>query len=271
LGRVPRAREIWDALRRLLAGVASREVTEATASDLLAIVRFLDTQPRLRSAFTDPAVEPDAKLALARGLFGSSVRSEAVEAFVHVATAGRIRPSELADAVEEVAAQMLLDAAEEAGTLTEAQDHLVTFATLATENAELRDALTNPAVETAAKRAIAGDLLTDRAEPHARTLLEHWIERDQARHLDKLVAATIAEAAARRGRVVADVRSAIELDGEQRRRIAERFESLVGQPVDLRVQVDPAVIGSLSVKIGDEVYDGTVKRQLERAADRLGV
>src|SRR5262249_7722589 len=144
LGRVARAREIWDALRRLLAGAAGREAQEATASDLLAITRFLDGQPRLRSAFTDPAVEPDAKLALARGLFGGSVRAEAVEAFVHIATAGRIRPWDLPDAVEEVAAQMLLDAAEEAGTLAEAQDHLATFAALVTENAALRDALTNP-------------------------------------------------------------------------------------------------------------------------------
>jgi len=166
---------------------------------------------------------------------------------------------------------MLLDAAEEAGTLAEAQDHLATFAALVTENAALRDALTNPAVDVRTKLAVAGDLLGDRTEPHARLLLEHWIERDQARHLDRLVRATIAEAAARRGRVVADVTSAVALDGEQRERIAERFEELVGRPVDLRVQVDPAVIGSLSVRIGPEVYDGTVKRQLERAAERLGV
>ncbi len=265
-----RAREIWEALRRLLAGPGA-EAQEATASDLLAIARFLDHQPRLRSAFTDPAVEPEAKLALARGLFGSSVRSEAVEAFVHVATAARTRPADLPDAVEEVAAQMLLDAADEAGTFAEARDHLVTFAALVTDNAELRDALTNPAVEVPTKLAIADDLLADRAEPHARTLLQHWIERDRARRLDRLVEATIAEAAARRGRVVADVTSAVTLDDEQQQRIAGRFEELVGRPVDLRIQVDPAVIGSLSVRIGHEVYDGTVKRQLERAADRLGV
>jgi F-type H+-transporting ATPase subunit delta len=166
---------------------------------------------------------------------------------------------------------MLLDAAEEAGTLAEAQDHLVSFAAMVTHNAALRDVLTNPAVDVPAKLAITQDLLADRAEPHARLLLEHWIERDRARRLDRLVAATIAEAAARRGRVVADVTSAVALDGEQQQRITERFEEVVGQPVDLRVQVDPAMIGSLSVRIGDEVYDGTVKRQLERAAERLGV
>jgi F-type H+-transporting ATPase subunit delta len=268
---VARAREIWEALRRLLAGSEGREARQATASDLLEIARLLDKQPRLRNAFTDPSVEPEGKLALARDLFGSTVRSEAVEAFVHVATAGRMRPAELPDAVEEVAAQALLDAAEEAGTLAEAEDHLVTFAGLVSENASLRDVFTNPAVAVATKLRIADDLLAHRAEPHARTLLEHWIERDQARHLDRLVEATIDEAAARRGRVVADVTSAVALDDEQRRRIADRFEELVGRPVDLRIQVDPLVIGSLSVRIGDEVYDGTVKRQMDRAAERLGV
>jgi F-type H+-transporting ATPase subunit delta len=268
---VARAREIWDALRRMLAGSAGREGKEATASDLLAIARFLDNQPRLRSAFTDPAVEPEGKLALARELFGSTVSSDAIEALVHIATTGRMRAAELPDAVEEVAAQALLDAAEEAGTFVEAEDHLAAFAGLVTDNAELRDVLTNPAVEVPTKLSIADDLLADRAEPHARVLLEHWVERDRARHLDRLVEATIAEAAAHRGRAVADVTSAVALDDGQRQRIADRFEELVGRPVDLRVQIDPAMIGSLSVRIGDEVYDGTVKRQLERAAERLGV
>ena len=45
---------------------------------------------------------------------------------------------------------------------------------------------------------------------------------------------------------------------------------MTGKPVDVRVDVDPSVIGSLSVRIGDEVYDGTVKRQLELARERLG-
>jgi F-type H+-transporting ATPase subunit delta len=190
---------------------------------------------------------------------------------VHVATAGRVRPAELPDAVEEVAAQALMDAAEEAGSLAEAQDHLVAFAELVDGNPELREALTDPAVSVGSKVALADELLAGRADPRARTLLEHWVERDQVRHLDRLVQATIEEAAARRGRVLADVTAAVPLGEDERRKIAERFESLMGKPVDLRVQVDPSVIGSVSVRIGDEVYDGTVKRQLERAAERLGV
>jgi F-type H+-transporting ATPase subunit delta len=121
----------------------------------------------------------------------------------------------------------------------------------------------------AGKRAIVDDLLAARADIRAVILIEHWVERDQARHLLRLAEETIAEAEARRERVVADVVSAVPLDVDQRRRLADRFAQITGKGVDVRVQVDPAVIGSMSVRIGDEVYDGTVRRQLELARERL--
>ena len=46
---------------------------------------------------------------------------------------------------------------------------------------------------------------------------------------------------------------------------------MTGKRVQLRVVVDPDVVGSLAVRIGDEVYDGTIRRQLELMRERLGV
>jgi F-type H+-transporting ATPase subunit delta len=163
-----------------------------------------------------------------------------------------------------------MDSADDAGALAEAEDHLMGFAQMSEHDANLRAALTDPALPVEEKRAIVHDLLAGRADPRAVILIEHWVERDRARHLPRLAEETIAEAEARRERVVADVVSAVPLDAEQRRRVADRFAQITGMGVDVRVQVDPDVIGSMSVRIGDEVYDGTVRRQLEQARELLG-
>jgi F-type H+-transporting ATPase subunit delta len=123
---------------------------------------------------------------------------------------------------------------------------------------------------TERKRALVEHLLAERTDPRAMMLLEHWIDLDQGGHLSRLVDETIAAAAARRDRIVATVTTAVPLDADQRGRLAETFGRLMGKPVDLQVEIDPGVVGSLSVRIGDEVYDGTVKRQLERARELLG-
>jgi F-type H+-transporting ATPase subunit delta len=70
---------------------------------------------------------------------------------------------------------------------------------------------------------------------------------------------------------VAEVRSAVELDGRRRSRLAEVLTRIVGRPVDLRVTVDEAILGSVVVRIGDEVLDGSIRSRLEQAREALGV
>ena len=76
-------------------------------------------------------------------------------------------------------------------------------------------------------------------------------------------------AAARWGRVVAEVRTAVELNEERRQRLEEVLGRTVGRPVQLHVTIDPDVVGSLAVRVGDELYDGTVRRQLDAAREVL--
>jgi F-type H+-transporting ATPase subunit delta len=61
----------------------------------------------------------------------------------------------------------------------------------------------------------------------------------------------------------------VELDAERRRRLAGALSRLTGRDVDLEVIVDPAVVGGVTARIGDEVIDGTVRRRLELALEQL--
>jgi F-type H+-transporting ATPase subunit delta len=261
---------VRDAVGELLRQLPSADARRQVGEELLSLATVLDHQPRLRSTLTDPSADPPRTAALLADLFGDRVSSTAVDALSAIA-GQRLRGRQIVDVTEEVGTQALMDVADEAGALKDVEDQLFGFARLFEHDHALRSALTDPALPAERKQAVIDELLDGRMDPRALALIHHWVARDQARHLSRLVADTIADASARRDRVVAEVTSAVALDDDQRTRLAETFGRIVGKPVDLQVDVDPQVVGSLSVRIGDEVYDGTVKRQLEVAREKLGV
>ena len=260
---------VWSAVTGLLDALPSAEARERVGEELLSLATSLSHEPRLRAALADPSLEDAQKAGLLRAVFGSKVSSAAIDVLAVIA-GQRLKGRELVQVTEEVGAQTLMDVADAVGALDDVEDQLFGFARLVEREHDLRAALTDPALPAERKRSVMDRLLDGRTDPRAKVLLVHWVAIDQGGHLPRLVDETIAAAAARRDRLVATVTTAVPLDADQRRRLAETFGRLVGKPIDLQVEVDPNVVGSLSVRIGDEVYDGTVKRQLERARERIG-
>jgi F-type H+-transporting ATPase subunit delta len=72
-----------------------------------------------------------------------------------------------------------------------------------------------------------------------------------------------------RGVVRAEIRSALPLDDADRAELSRRLGTLAGGRVELTEQVDPALIGGISVRIGDRLYDASVRSRLERLRARL--
>jgi F-type H+-transporting ATPase subunit delta len=63
---------------------------------------------------------------------------------------------------------------------------------------------------------------------------------------------------------VAEVRSAIDLSEDQRRRLADALGAATGKQVEVRVIVDPSVIGGIVAQVGDTVIDGSVRSRLDQ-------
>ena len=72
-----------------------------------------------------------------------------------------------------------------------------------------------------------------------------------------------------RGIAAAVVTSAAPLSAEETEAIAARVASLAGTTVSLRTAVDPALIGGVTVRIGDRLIDASVRGRLERLRDRI--
>ncbi|MBV8346329.1 MAG: F0F1 ATP synthase subunit delta, partial [Mycolicibacterium sp.] len=105
--------------------------------------------------------------------------------------------------------------------------------------------------------------------PVTAALLTQTIELLRGGRADDAVRALAALVVARRGEVVAHVTAAAELSNAQNRRLTEVLSRIYNHPVSTQLQVDPEMLGGLSISVGDEVVDGTLASRLAAARPRL--
>jgi len=173
------------------------------------------------------------------------------------------------DALVRGYAEALFAVAEAEGELAAVEDELYGFAKALERETKLREALTDPALPAENKKALVRDLLGERANPHTVNAIGFLIDQGRARDIGRIAEDLAAVAAERRAHQVAEVRSAVPLDDEQRARLAAALSKATGREVEVKVVVDPNVIGGLVAKVGDEVFDGSIRTRLSDARGRL--
>ncbi len=166
-------------------------------------------------------------------------------------------------------ATALFQIAEAEGALERVSDELFRFAKAVEQNHELRSALTDIAIPAERKEAVITELLGDRASPHTTNLINFVVSQGRAAELSLIVDSLAALAAEARDSVLAEVRSAVELDDELKAKLAEALGKATGKNVDVKVLVDPSVVGGIYAKVGDQVIDGTVRRRLQELKEQL--
>lgn len=137
-------------------------------------------------------------------------------------------------------------------------------------HAGLWAAMTNPAVPAPRKLAIAADLLPKLdVSPVVRKLTTLLASRDRIALLPDLLSAYRDRLLDHRKVVRASVTAAVPLSPDQATQIERRLAALTGRSVVMTSATDPGLVGGVVARIGSTVYDGSVKRQLEKMRDRL--
>ena len=166
-------------------------------------------------------------------------------------------------------AQALLSVAEAEGALDRVQDELYAFAKAVERNENLREALTDAALPSERKKAVIDELLGARAHPVTATLVGFLVDAGQARRIGAIAEELAREAAHRSERTLAEVRVAVPLSDAKKSLLAEALERATGHRVELKVDVDPSVIGGVVARVGDEVFDGSLASRLTEAKQYL--
>lgn len=166
-------------------------------------------------------------------------------------------------------ARALFAVAEAEGSLDDVEDELFRFGKTVERDPGLRDALTDPALPVENKKAVIRELLTDKANHVTMGLLGFLVEQGRVKDMPGIIEALVGLAAEQRRKAVAEVRTAVPLDEARRRQLAEALRAASGKDVELKVLVDPGVLGGVVARVGDQVFDGTIRRRLEMAREQL--
>jgi len=161
-------------------------------------------------------------------------------------------------------AEALFGVARAEGTLGEVEDELFRFSQTLQGNDELRDALTNPSIPASRRQQIVEDLLGGRASSTTVALVSMVVGTGRARELPDIIRQIVEMSAAEANKEVAEVRSAVALDDDQRKRLADALGKATGKQVEVKVVVDPSVLGGIVAQVGDTIIDGSVRSRLDQ-------
>lgn len=150
----------------------------------------------------------------------------------------------------------------------DAWEHDLDRMSTALADRELRSLLEHPAVAFADKERVLRRVVGD-VGPEALNLVLLMVRRGRPRAIGRM-AERFGELVRReRGVALAEIRTALPLEDTQRAAVSERLAELTGDKIQINEVVDESLIGGITVRIGDRLYDASVRNRLERLRARL--
>ncbi|MGH3377886.1 MAG: F0F1 ATP synthase subunit delta [Actinoallomurus sp.] len=257
-----------EARERLEAELSSGD--PATLGDeLFAVVRTFDRERVLRRALSDPARPAEQRGELAAAVLDGKVAVGTARFVADVARVRWVRSIDLTDALEQLAVVATVASAEADGKLDDLEDELFRFARIVEAQPPLRGVLSDHRVASERKATLLTELLEDKTTQATLRLIIEAATHPRGRSLERVLAEFGRIAAERRDRLVAVVHTAVDLSEQQKTRLAAALMAQYGRSVHLNIEVDPSVLGGMSIRVGDEEIDGTIVRRLADIRRRI--
>lgn len=167
-------------------------------------------------------------------------------------------------------AKALYDLASAGGTVERAGRELADFSSSFQQSRELRAVFENPSVRQDARRSLLRELAAQMGmHDQVRDLLQLLADRRRMAHVPEVADAFQAMAEQRSGKVRAEVTTAAQLPPGYFGELERVLSGVTGKQVVLTHKVDPALLGGVVTRIGDQIMDGSVKSRLSELKDEL--
>lgn len=174
----------------------------------------------------------------------------------------------MSDARIEAYARALTEIASAEGNLDTVEKELYVVARAVESNDQLRTTLTDESIPAVRRQAVVEALVGSASNTTAQ-LISLVVGSGRGRDLPAIIDKIVKRASNAQNKEVAEVRSAVAVSADQQSRLAAALERATGKSVNLKVVVDPSVLGGLIATVGDEVIDGSVRTRLDQVKSRL--
>jgi F-type H+-transporting ATPase subunit delta len=272
LGFLGASRESYTAaVERLESAAESLSAAELSrlADDLFTFAGLLHTEGALRRALSDASLPAVSKIRLADSLLGPHFSTPSMNVVHELITARWSRARDLVDAADTLGVIALLSSAEKEGHLDDVEDEIFRFARILDREPELLVILQDITMPTAPRIGLLTDVLSGKVRPATLRLATEAVANPRGRNLERALDDFVRLAAERRSRLVAVVYAAAPLTAEQEERLRAALSRTYDQEIQLQVTVDPSLLGGATVRVGEELIEGSVVHRLDIARRRL--
>lgn len=252
-----------NALESTLKGADSAAAAGSTVgAELFQVVDVLEGNRTLRVAVADTAASVEARQDLVRGVFGWKVDQNTLDLVLAAVAQDWSNPRELRQGLILLGREALLRSADEQGQLQAVEDELFRLGRIVAGDAEFEQALADRTADRERKRGLLAEVLYGKVTAVTEALASQAVASLSAMPADDFLEIS-RQAAELRGRAVAVVTSAEPLSEQQGDDIRGRLASLYGREIAVHNDVDPAILGGVVIRVGDEIIDGSVAGRLD--------
>ncbi len=249
----------------------SPEALSALSDELASVAGLLIGEPILARHLAEASGETAAKKELLNRLLTGKVGDTTLEVLNTAASVRWSLTSDLIDSIEYVARLALLVRAERENLADEVEEQLFRFNRILDQQPKLAALLGDSSAPADGRVELLHNVLRENSgtNPITVALLAQTVRLLRGDRADESVLRLAQLAVARRGEIVAQVSAAAELSDAQRTRLTQVLTRIYNHPVSVQLNIDPSLLGGLSVAVGDEVIDATLSSRLAAAETKL--
>ncbi|QLL25424.1 F0F1 ATP synthase subunit delta [Actinobacteria bacterium IMCC26103] len=255
------------ALEKLISAVDAATAAKISA-DLFAMVKVLDSSSAVRRALTDYARDESAKSTLGKDIFKGLGSAQALEIFSKMAGLRWSSPRDFGNVLEFLGVQALVASAEKSGSLADLESEIFAVSETIAKSPELRAFFAVRNVVAAPKSELLTSLLSGKVTQATLDLTSYLVDHPRGRNVEAGLNDFAAAIAQIKDRQIAHVVSATALSAEQISRLAKSLTKTFGREIKVNASVKQEVVGGMSIRVADELIDGTLLTRISQA-DRL--
>ncbi len=167
-------------------------------------------------------------------------------------------------------ANALYQEAERRGCVEAIDEDIDLLRTTLEETREFARFVESPAIPQDKKKDVFRALLDERVHELTLRFMELLVEKDRETLLSSLLDTYRTLRDDMMNIVEVQARTPKPLAESERDKLIQRLEAMTGKTIRLEVNENPDLIGGLVIRIGDRVYDGSVRQKLENLRDSWG-
>jgi len=130
-------------------------------------------------------------------------------------------------------------------------------------NQEFQDVIKHPQISTSRKKEIFSNVFKEKVDDELLSFLILLIEKERILYIDEILIEFERIHLERNNTVVAQVKTVIPLNEDERHRLKSKLESIYNKNIIINEELDAAIIGGVYVRVGNDAIDGTIKAKLD--------